>query len=317
MADGETVREASYEELGVRLPEPVPAGFAPTEADDDELSRYGYPDRPDPQRYPKHYEHWKRMVSSSSARIEPVFGVFSGPSIGPNLPLPPHPGGSTNWSGSVAYPQGDLAFRTVAGRWTVPSISQGFGPGVSICATWVGLDGWFEADPNNVTRLFQAGTTQRIDQWFAWVEWLPNNPVIIRNLPVTVGEVVFCSLTRFSETEGLVFMRNESTQHDVVFRTISPSLSKVYGTTAEWIVELPGSPDGTQAVLGNFGSVTFDSCIAFGRTLDGSPVEASFPGLGELLTMLDPDQAFMPNAVPTVLDADSIRIDWVDPQERF
>ena len=315
MAYAESVREASYEELGVRLLEQVPVGFAATEASADELSRYGYPDRPDRLRQRKLYEHWERMVSQASTRSEPLFGVFSGPSIGPNLPLPLSAGGSSNWSGSVAFPQGDLAFRTVAGRWTVPAVSQGFGDAASICATWVGIDGWFEADPRNVTRLFQAGTTQRIDEWFAWVQWLPNNPVIIRNLPVSVGEVVFCSLTRFSETEGLVLMRNESRGSEVVFRTTAPSQSKVYGTTAEWILELPTSSDGSAVELGNFGSVTFDSCIAFGRTLDGSPVEASFPGLGELVTMYDPDQGFMPMAVPTVLDADSIRIDYHDPQE--
>jgi len=41
----------------------------------------------------------------------------------------------------------------------------------------------------------------------------------------------------------------------------------------------------------------------------------AFAGLGELVTMLDADQDGMPMAVPTVLNAESIRIDYQDPQE--
>ncbi|MGC1254101.1 MAG: hypothetical protein WA867_01000 [Candidatus Acidiferrales bacterium] len=43
-------------------PQP-PAGFDPLTASDKELTRYGFPPRPDPEKAPEAYAHWQKLVS--------------------------------------------------------------------------------------------------------------------------------------------------------------------------------------------------------------------------------------------------------------
>jgi hypothetical protein len=40
-----------------------PAGFDPLTASDKELTRYGFPPRPDPEKVPEAYAHWQKLVS--------------------------------------------------------------------------------------------------------------------------------------------------------------------------------------------------------------------------------------------------------------
>ncbi len=46
----------------VSYPQP-PAGFDPLTASDKELTRYGFPPRPDPEKAPEAYAHWRKLVS--------------------------------------------------------------------------------------------------------------------------------------------------------------------------------------------------------------------------------------------------------------
>jgi hypothetical protein len=46
----------------VSYPQP-PAGFDPNTASDKELTRYGFPPRPDPEKAPEAYAHWRKLVS--------------------------------------------------------------------------------------------------------------------------------------------------------------------------------------------------------------------------------------------------------------
>ena len=46
----------------VSYPQP-PAGFDPLTASDKELTRYGFPPRPDPEKAPEAYAHWQKLVS--------------------------------------------------------------------------------------------------------------------------------------------------------------------------------------------------------------------------------------------------------------
>ena len=42
---------------------PAPAGFDPLTASDNDLKRYGFPPRPDAQKAPQAYRHWRALVS--------------------------------------------------------------------------------------------------------------------------------------------------------------------------------------------------------------------------------------------------------------
>lgn len=319
MPDDEALRPTMYRDLGVQLFPPVPEDFDPVEASDAGLMFHGYPSRPDPQVHPERYDHWKRIVSGSISRIEPRFGPapIDRPPIGP-MEMPPEPfptrGTTVNWSGSVGYPRG-FAMSVVAGGWTVPAVTEppvvlgGQSGGVPVCAAWIGIDGWTEEN-SLATDILQAGTTQMVGRapW-AWWEWKPADPVSITNLVVSPGDVMYCVIRARSPIEANFYLVNETTGTAVVFSKSAPGATQLVGATAEWIVELPaGTFNGQPLELANFGSVTFDHCIAYGT----DEPTLVYPGPGELITM---DSAIgYTLATPTVLADDSIRIDWSSGQ---
>jgi hypothetical protein len=329
MAD-EAARRKAYEELGVRLFASAPEGFDPVEASAGELLLHGYPDRPDGQLHPKLYEHWKRVVSRSISKIEPQFGVVPivrppigpaepppigpivrppiGPAEPPPLEFPTH-GTSGSWSGSVAYPRESLV-TTVSGGWTVPTVTDpGGGSGlVPVCATWIGIDGWTEEN-SLATDIVQAGTTSLVGSAFAWWEWYSEDPVQIDNFAVSPGDVIYCTIRALSQREAAFYLVNETTRVAVLFpgRPTRETTKGLLGACAEWIVELPqGTFNGHPLELANFGSVTFDYCVAYGAT---GPI--LYPGPSELLTMVDASN--YPLATPSVLADDSIRIYFAGP----
>ena len=59
------------EELRVRLFEPAPEGFDPTDSDAEELLAYGYPARPDARHHPEQYRRWRQALSRPIAMIRP------------------------------------------------------------------------------------------------------------------------------------------------------------------------------------------------------------------------------------------------------
>ena len=97
----------SPDELGVRLFKPPPPGFDPPNADARELRAYGYPARPDAERYPRAAERWLEMVSKPLSMIRPEFAVVKGRRSRLQVPIkdvPLQPGVnlmSPNWSGAI------------------------------------------------------------------------------------------------------------------------------------------------------------------------------------------------------------------------
>lgn len=286
-----------------------PQDYEPNETSADWLLLRGSPAQAIEGLHPKLYEHWKEVVSESTSRIEPQFEVAP---IGPIETPPTFPTRGTwgSWSGSVAYPWHDPV-TTVAGEWTVPTVADpGDGSGVAVCATWIGIDGWTQENAL-ATDILQAGTTQLVGAAFAWWQWVPGPSREISNLAVSAGDVMFCVIRALSPTEATFYLVNKTTGTAVLFSKPAPDRTKLRGACAEWIVELPqGNVNGQPLELGNFGSVTFDHCVAYGST---DPI--LYPGQGELLTMVNPQNYEI--AVPTVLADDSIRIDWTGgpPQE--
>lgn len=300
----ETVRK-THEELGVRLFTPAPEGFDPITASAEELLRYGYPDRPDPQLHPHLHARWEQMISAPASVIEPLFVV---PRPGEPVPGPvqvgtsPYPATATsaNWSGSVMYPADLDGVAAVAGQWTVPQVAEPqFGPPPYACATWVGIDG-YSRDPASFMPgdLVQAGTTQEVGQRpFAWWQW-GKDPLKIDNLPVSPGDVIHCMLRVDTPGQVSFYLLNRTSQTVVSFVKTAPSTGEqVAGGVADWILEQPVGAGS----IPNYGCVTFEGCYAL--TAQNRLIA---PGTGELLTMTRADGST--TSAPLAVDDYTIQV---------
>jgi hypothetical protein len=306
---------ATYEELGVRLFTPAPEGFDPISASDEELLRYGYPHRPDPQLHPQLHARWEQMMSAPISVTAPQFVVPHPPEP---VPVPAEPGTSpypptatsANWSGSVMYPADQDGVAVVAGQWTVPPAAEPqFGQPPYACATWVGIDG-FSRDPASFLPgdLVQAGTTQQSGQQpFAWWWWDPEYdpvtqqkkpPVKISDFPVSTGDVIHCMLRVDTPGQVSFYLLNRTRQVLKSFFKPAPTAdSQVAGGVADWILEQPGGAGS----IPDYGCVTFEGCYALtaqNRLLS--------PGTGELLTLTD--ATGYPVSVPQVVDDYTIQV---------
>lgn len=86
-----------------------------------------------------------------------------------------------------------------------------------------------------------------------------------------------------SETTANLFMLAGDPYTDagsvaVLIPIWAPLLTEVWGSSAEWIVERPTKPDGTYYTLPNYGTVEFDTAMAW--TKSGSTL---FSGQGTTL----------------------------------
>jgi hypothetical protein len=311
-------REWARAEIGVRLFPPVPADFDPVQASADELRAYGYPPRPDAALHRELYEHWSQAISPSMTTIEPRFVDALRPPVAPPGPIQPGPppfmphATSSNWAGSVNFPDLNDGVVSVAASWVVPDIT---GPGSSsgdTCAQWVGMDGWGPDGTAPVSAdIVQAGTTQTIDdslaqQTFAWWEWVPRKSYQIENFTVAPGDQMFCVIRALSPTEASFFLVNMTSKERTLFWQSAPDLADVLaeeylsawpllseeirlifqsgtvytlsGASADWVLEWPG----VAPRLANFGTVEFDQCVA--TTAAESVLWA---GRGQILTMVD------------------------------
>ncbi|HEY7423208.1 MAG TPA: G1 family glutamic endopeptidase [Gemmataceae bacterium] len=196
---------------------------------------------------------------------------------------------SDNWSGAVAYRPGNDTnnpIMDVSGKWTVPSVTSpdgGTPPIVGFrCSNWIGIDGDGSSD------LVQAGVECDLfsdgPSTFPWFEWLPYDPteIEIMGMPVSPGDVVFCSIS-ITHTDSpsvphndtaTIFLQNTTTSKIVSFAISSPANQHLVGNCAEWIVERPivGT---TLTQLPNYGSVTFQGCLTGSADWGGEPGLAS------------------------------------------
>jgi hypothetical protein len=305
-------RELTHAEIGVRLFPPVPAEFDPVQASAGELRTYGYPPRPDAALHPELFEHWSRAIAPSMTTIEPRFVDVFRPPVAPGPvepgppPFPPR-GSSSNWAGSVNFPDITDGIASVAASWVVPDIT---GPGSKsgdICAQWVGMDGW---DPNAnapvTADVVQAGTTQTIDgslaqQTYAWWEWVPERWYQIGNFTVAPGDEVYCVVRALSPTEASFYLANLTRQESKLFWKPAPDKVNVLrGESADWVLEWPsGTPR-----LADFGTVEFDNCVA---TTAGESV--LWAGRGQILTMVDATYNTV-MAASMVLSDSQIQVDY-------
>jgi Peptidase A4 family len=210
---------------------------------------------------------------------------------------------TSNWSGyAVAnFSTGEL-YSAAQASWTVPAVSYNPMPPVchsvfirgstrQVCssasaeaeysASWVGIGGFCE-NPDCTTvdnTLIQIGTEQEVSasgatQYYAWVEMLPNNPLVISPrypfcdslscaYPVAPGDNITaslacqtdCSTLGQTQTWGLT-MRNAT--RGWIFSTTVNYASTLL--SAEWIQEAPSSSAGVLP-LADFTTVTFDPTV--------------------------------------------------------
>src|SRR5260370_17032136 len=123
-----------------------PEDFDPLAAPQAELLALGFPSRPDPGFQPAEYAIWQDMFAAPleftdfAFDILPSFMVQSRGFFG-QLPRRQTSG---NWSGAYITPRDGTVFRSIWGRWHVPT--PVLPPGGVIAdkyrsSTWIGFDG--------------------------------------------------------------------------------------------------------------------------------------------------------------------------------
>jgi hypothetical protein len=270
---------------------PLPEGFNPLTATNEQLAEQWLPRRPDEQTEPKRRALWERSLARVDTWIEPEFAepehrVRTVPEI-PPLPVtgapPPDPFSrsltSGNWAGALQLAYSEYPHTFVAGQWTVPHLTVDHAtilsskePNEWDAVQWVGIDGYLGSDD-----LVQIGTSTKpyIPLLFpndpveisvsAWWQWVPHNSVPISNLKVSLGDVVFCLICADdSMTGATMYFTNVTTQVGTRFHVTAPAGIKLAGSSAEWIVERPNY--GTYqhpsfAELPDYGQCNFDECF--------------------------------------------------------
>jgi hypothetical protein len=242
----DTAYSHAYSVAGINSPITVftgaPEGFDPTTASDEELQSYGYPRRPD-LNDAKAYTVWERAVSTQ--RITPELVGNSNRFHRPNniLAIGATVNNTTNvqsgnWSG-YSLVNGTPKFDEVVGLWVVPNVGSQFSSITGYSSMWVGIDGNCKCND-----LIQDGTEQ---QWtggkasyYAWIEFIPQAEVPIKNFPVQPGDVIYAYsavVTKSGKIYGYYYMANFNTRLSVSASIAMPSGDVYSGESAEWVVE--------------------------------------------------------------------------------
>ena len=168
---------------------------------------------------------------------------------------------STNWAG---YAVGVNLFGAtenktvtdVSGSWVVPAVNMDTTPvGLSVC--WVGIDGYSSATVEQIGTTSDAlpgatATSGSVPVYAAWYEMYPRAPVEI-NMNIYPGDTMWGDV-RFIGNGMFLLTIADLTQQEL-FMTIK-TMPGADRSSAEWIVELPGTGSGP-APLADFGKVTF------------------------------------------------------------
>jgi hypothetical protein len=167
---------------------------------------------------------------------------------------------STNWSGYAAL---GGPFTSVSGTFTVPNLTSG--PVSTSTSEWVGIDGATSNDQSliqaGVAENYNAGTN--LVSLHAWWEILPAAETPI-SMTVSPGNTITVVISQLSGSTWQISIANTSTgQNFTTQQSYSGSLS-----SAEWIVEAPGSQIGNQVIqttLGQYSpNVTFTNVSTTG-----------------------------------------------------
>ena len=102
---------------------PPPANFNPLTASQTDLTRYGFPTRPDDPHHLARYQRVFGQLKSKFHYVEATLKVNPEKRHGPrSRAAQAGSESSTNWSGAVVFaPSGD-SFKWVEGDWVVPNV---------------------------------------------------------------------------------------------------------------------------------------------------------------------------------------------------
>ena len=174
---------------------------------------------------------------------------------------------SHNWAGYVAQGAG---YSAVSGAWVVPEVAAS--PAESASAEWVGIGGMQGKD------LIQAGTRARTENgavsYEAWYELYPA-PAVPVALAVHAGDTMRASLSQDSAGTWTITLADVTT--GASFTTTQHYASS--GTSAEWIVEAPGTAGGALLALDHFSPIAFASAGATKGGIAESPAALKAAGL--------------------------------------
>lgn len=243
---------------------PLPDGFDPTRATPRQLAVFRLPRRPDAEEEPGLRDLWQRMMARTKRWIAPEFEHQEHISHGPPHPVRNGRGADatcTTWSGAIDFAPPGMSYSFVGGRWTVPS-PEVTEDGSYYASEWVGLDG------GDTAHVLQAGTETNIlklvffrdTQVYAWWEWWPAGEVVIRNLPVSPGDRMYCLICADAGRATVLFS-NLTQGVGTRFEVTPPSDARLVGNAAEWIVERPAAT-GSDVEHGGDVSGYFFDCIA-------------------------------------------------------
>ncbi len=264
---------------------PVPAGFDPRVAGDDELVTRGFPRRPDPKTEPKLNALWERAFSRKWTWVTPPKLEIDERLTALHRARPRRPRGVFSpggWGGAIGFPPAygfnEKAVMVYA-EWNVPQMQPDTThPGQNgTVGFWVGLDGAASGE-NDV---LQAGTQATVEgtniSYSAWYEWYPGPVVTLippqaPSFPINPNDDVTFLVCAPSPGQGFASLMNKTTGLATSVPIPPPSNVTEGGGQAEWIVE---AEEGVAAFLPNFGAVAFKNCTAStqsGRIMDLSKI---------------------------------------------
>jgi hypothetical protein len=284
--------------------QPLPEGFDPLKASENELIKHGFPPRP---KEPRLLSEWEKVMHrlASMSFTEPQFFRTNRRHLPAIRDATTHT--NPTWSGGVVSlpwpssvdPEG-AKFFIAYGQWTVPSVTPA-GPISNFrrfhCSSWVGIDGWnsndvLQAGVHCAAQNTSAGVVET--EVYPWFEWFPENEIRITDLIVSAGDSVSCLVSATSSTTANVILANSTTDKYVAVEMTAPGSTTLVGDTAEWIVERPQEA-GVNTQLANYGSVTFWDAWG-GTNLPGADDAVRNPDEAETAIMTGDDGSVVSTA---------------------
>lgn len=279
--------------LRVTVPPAPPADFDPTMASQGTLQYYGIPPAPAATAPPEHHASWQKIVAAmrktSHLNIEPrLTNITHGPTQANQLTQAAGSNAATSqtsptWSGSVVVDTTNHFGTIVSGVGTqivgsfiVPAAHQPLNTctgGWVYSAAWVGIDGFNIPGAVTSPDVFQAGVDaaaycnngSTASEYYAWIEWYPDNAIIVPSPVVSPGDWIQVTLWPTSTTTGFINIYNASKEISVSYNITAPTGTALIGNTIEWIVERP-SINNVYSQLTNYYDMSWPNGFALAST---------------------------------------------------
>ena len=294
-------------------PDVPPEGFDPTQAEPDDLKKFGFPPKPDPQLQPAEHELWTNLFLPQLTFVRATFNFdfpdpyFLRSDFARAAASRTRHQDSPNWSGGYITPRDGRIFTWLYGTWQVPAVNAPAGAPAGSeyrSSTWIGLDGqrrYFHSSLPQIgtAQTAIAGQPPRVPTtWFQW--WLRDqlSPIVTLPLLVNTNDWVRCLMIVVSDTRVMFTMLNVSTSTLLIpFVVDSPIFTptgvqlRVSGATAEWIMERPTDyATGSLWGLPAYGTVRFRDCLALSATAPLAPARGENVVGARLIDMFDVGQ---------------------------